>query len=309
MAKRIQEQKEGERDESKSRPAVMTVSSYLIATSSSAASSPIASRSPGMSEASGKPGSRMNLEASSFDAASASQVRLTDANVGGLKEEQQGNMTHEKEQISEETDDSDFEPWYCKPVARTNEACGKPPAGGAAQSISSAFQKSQNNKEATLEHFLAISPHTIPFMEAVYDMVRKIYGRPSGDVVEDLDLNVAIWKVFMNATLQAAIRLGNDHDVNLRNVKNYFWRSTGHLFGEIEKLISGQTGISLIDSKDLRWISTSLLHSRACQYANAKSTSFPTRCCAWEKWDSRAMSYVFEDNEAVIKMCTQNTHP
>ena len=30
------------------------------------------------------------------------------------------------------------------------------------------------------------------------------------------------------------------------------------------------TGISLIDSKDLRWISTSLLHSRACQCANAK---------------------------------------
>ena len=36
---------------------------------------------------------------------------------------------------------------------------------------------------------------------------------------------------------------------------------------------SGQTettGISLIDSKDLKWISTSLLHSRAYQYANAK---------------------------------------
>ena len=29
-------------------------------------------------------------------------------------------------------------------------------------------------------------------------------------------------------------------------------------------------GISLIDSKDSRWISTSLLHSRAYQHANAK---------------------------------------
>ena len=93
MAKRIQEQKEGERVVSKSRP-VMIVSSYLNATSSSAASSPIASKSPGMSGASGKPGSKMNLEASSFDAASASQVRLKDANFGGLKEEQQGNLTH-----------------------------------------------------------------------------------------------------------------------------------------------------------------------------------------------------------------------
>ena len=130
--------------------------SSFIATSSSAASSPIASKSPGMSGASVKPGSRMNLEASSLDAASASQVRLKDAYLGGLKEEQQGNWTHEKEQISEESDDSESEPWCCKPVAQTNEGCGKPLAGETAESISSAFQKSQNKKEATLEHLFAI---------------------------------------------------------------------------------------------------------------------------------------------------------
>ena len=73
---------------SKSRPEVVNISSYLMASSSSAASSPIASKSPGMSGASGKPGSRMNLEASSFDAASTSQGRLKDAYLGGLKEEQ-----------------------------------------------------------------------------------------------------------------------------------------------------------------------------------------------------------------------------
>ena len=69
----------------------------------------------------------------------------------------------------------------------------------------------------------------------------------------------------MNATLRAAIHLGNDHDVNLRNVLSSSWRTTGQFFWYIEKLISGQTqttGVSLIDSQDLRWISTSLLHSR-----------------------------------------------
>ena len=71
---------------SKSRPAVMNMFSDLVASSSSAASSPIASKSLGMSGASGKLGSKMNLEASSFDAASASQVRLKDAYLGGLKE-------------------------------------------------------------------------------------------------------------------------------------------------------------------------------------------------------------------------------
>ena len=76
----------------------------------------------------------------------------------------------------------------------------------------------------------------------------------------------------MNATLKAAIHHRNNHDVNLRYVKNYFWRSTGQLFREIENLISCQTettSISFIDSEDVRWISTSLLHSPAFQYVNA----------------------------------------
>ena len=95
--------------------------------------------------------------------------------------------------------------------------------------------------------------------------------------MEDLDVNVAIWGVLMNATLKAAIHLRNNHDVNWRYVKNYCWRSTGQLFREIENLISCQTettSIGLIDSEDLRWISTSLLHSPACQYVNANFYAF-----------------------------------
>ena len=98
MAKRIQEQKEGKRVVSKSRPAVRNVSSYLMSSSSSVASSPTASNSPEMSGASGRPSSRMNLAASSFDAASVSQVKLKDAYLGGLKEEQQGDLPHEEEE-------------------------------------------------------------------------------------------------------------------------------------------------------------------------------------------------------------------
>ena len=88
MAKRIQEQKEEARVVSKSRPAVMKMSSYFIATSSSAASSPIASESPWMPIASGKPDRRMSVEPNSFDAASTSQVRLKHAYLGGLMEKQ-----------------------------------------------------------------------------------------------------------------------------------------------------------------------------------------------------------------------------
>ena len=87
MAKRIQEQKEEENVVSKSRPPAMNISSF-IATSSAAASSPIASESPGMPTASGEPDSRMSTEPSSFDAASTSQARQKDAYHGGLMEKQ-----------------------------------------------------------------------------------------------------------------------------------------------------------------------------------------------------------------------------
>ena len=106
MAKRIQEQKGQERVVSKSRLAAMGMSSYFIATSSSAASSPIASKSPGMPIASEKPDSRMSIESSSFDAAWTSQVRLQDAYLGGLMEKQRGDPSHqEEEKDSEDTDD------------------------------------------------------------------------------------------------------------------------------------------------------------------------------------------------------------
>ena len=83
MARIIQEQKEEEIVVCKSRPAAMSISSF-IATSSSTASSPIASTSPGMPIVSGQHGSRMS--SNSFDAASTSQVRLKGAFFGGLWE-------------------------------------------------------------------------------------------------------------------------------------------------------------------------------------------------------------------------------
>ena len=43
-----------------------------------------------------------------------------------------------------------------------------------------------------MEHSFAISPQANSVTDAVYDMVRKIYGRPPDDPMEDLDVNVAI---------------------------------------------------------------------------------------------------------------------
>ena len=101
-AKRIQDQKEEERVVSKSRPTAMNVSSF-IATSSSTASSPIASKSPGMPIASVKPDGRMSIGPSSFDVASTSQVRPKDAYFVGLMEKQRRDPSHQEEKASEDS--------------------------------------------------------------------------------------------------------------------------------------------------------------------------------------------------------------
>ena len=223
MAKRIQKQEEEERVVSNSRPTVMKMSSYLMSSTSSAASSPIASKSPGTSGASvGGLGSRLKNAASSFDAASASQVKLKDAYLGGSKEKQLGDLPHEREGNSWETDDSESEPWYYRLAPQNNGACGKPLAGGSAESASSELQKSEGNNGATTKHFLAISPDHVPYMNDVYNMVRRVYSRPASDPVKDVDVNMAFWWMFMNATLRTAIHLVIDHVVNLRNVQKFF---------------------------------------------------------------------------------------
>ena len=182
MAKRIQNQKEEERVVSKSRPAVMNMSSYFIATSSSAASSPIASISLEMPTASGKPDSRMSVEPSSFDAASTSQVRLKDAYLGRLMEEQRGDPSHQEEENSGDSDNFAAGIWYYEGelVAQNNKAWENPLAHGASSSVD---QESQKKTEATWDHCLHVSPDTSHCMEAVFSIVRKIFG--SGAVKRD----------------------------------------------------------------------------------------------------------------------------
>ena len=77
--------------------------SSFKATSSSTASSPIASESPGMPIASGKHDSRMSVEPSSFDAASTQRLKC-DSRMHTLMEEQRGDPSHQEEGNSEDSD-------------------------------------------------------------------------------------------------------------------------------------------------------------------------------------------------------------
>ena len=71
--------------------------------------------------------------------------------------------------------------------------------------------------------------------------------------MDDLDVTLAIEGIFLNTSLRAAVPLGQDHEANLRYVKNHFWISVGQLVNENEKLIGEQKEItvaSTINFKD-----------------------------------------------------------
>ena len=154
---------------------------------------------------------------------------------------QRGNPSHqEEEEDSEDSDNLAAETWYYKgeSVAQNNIFLEQPLAHGASSSVD---QESQKDTEATWDHCLHITPNTSHYVEAVFSMVRKIYGRQLGDAVKDLNVDVAIWGLFMNTTLRAAVHLGIDCDTNLHYAKNHLWDSLGQLFCEIKRLISEQS--------------------------------------------------------------------
>ena len=67
-------------------------------------------------------------------------------------------------------------------------------------------------------------------MEKVFSIARKIYDRKPTDDLNDLDVNTAIWNIFMSVTLQAAVHLGRDDSLNLRSIKNKSSKSVEQLF-------------------------------------------------------------------------------
>ena len=158
-----------------------------------------------------------------------------------------------------------------KPIA-CKRATGKPDA-----SSKSDCQGGPKAERKEWSHSLHVSPATVHNTEAVFSIVMWIYGREHDDLMDHLDVNVAIWGTFLTTTLRAAVHLGQDHEAKSRYVNNHFWKSVGQFFNENEKLIGEQkeiTGVSTIKFKDFTWMSTSLLCSKAYQVTNAKAYVF-----------------------------------
>ena len=114
-----------------------------------------------------------------------SKCDFKDAFLGRLMEVQRGDPSHQEEGNSEESDNLAAGTWYYEGelVAQNNKSLEKLLAHGASSSVD---KESQKNEEATWDHFLQTSLDTSHYMENVFSMVRKIYGKQPGDPVEDL---------------------------------------------------------------------------------------------------------------------------
>ena len=106
------------------------------------------------------------------------------------------------------------------------------------------------------------------------------------DQMKNLDVNAAMWGIFMSVTLQAAVHLGKDYTENLLSTKNQPKKSLRQLFQVTERLITNHTeitGLTTIQWQQRVWRETTLLTDRAVQLCNCqKPTSFMTQCRVWE---------------------------
>ena len=212
--------------------------------------------------------------------------------------------------VAEEEESGDVDPSESE-TGSEDDVTGKPVAYETATGKPYTSSKSDCQGRSKAErkgwsHSLHVSPATIHHTEAMFSIVREIYGREHDDPMDDLDVNMAIWGIFLNATLRAAVHFGQDYEANLRYEKNNLWNSVGLLFHETGKLISEQksTGASTVGSKDATWMSTSLFCEKACQITNAKAYVFSDSVfCVGKMGDDPIATW-----KSKIKWYSENNH-
>ena len=134
----------------------------------------------------------------------------------------------------------------------------------------------------------------LSYTEAVFSIVKKIYERTLDDLVSDLDVNEAIWGIFLNTTLKAAVHLGQDYAATLRFVKKHLWNSVGQLCGIDGELIEfggkyfpGPTSLEILEKIQ------SLMRDLQCELEHFKDRIICVnvqRHCMWRKRKYRKMT-------------------
>ena len=83
--------------------------------------------------------------------------------------------------------------------------------------MSSEFQESQQDSEATWDNCLQLPLPTTQCTNAVFSLVWDIYGQYHDEGMSDLNVHLVIWRMFMYTTLQALISIGQ------RILRDFIW--------------------------------------------------------------------------------------
>ena len=159
------------------------------------------------------------------------------------------------------------ESWSWNLVLQRGICCPKqkPLAHGASSSV---HQESQKNTEGTWDHYLHISQDTSHYMEAVFSMVRKIYGkRPDDPMVFGCLVNVH--EYHSSSSSSSRKRLWHECEICkelfLENNRTAFqWKRKADQWSDRNHRHKPD------QFPRIKLVSTSLLHSRAYQHATAK---------------------------------------
>ena len=125
----------------------------------------------------------------------------------------------------------------------------------------------------------------------------------------------AVWCIFMNNTLQAAVHLGRNYLENSRFTKNQLLKSVKQLFQLIEKLIKDQkeiNSLTTVDFKEPTWRSTTLLCDKAFEITNAKTFVFADSVLSlgsisdqpFEAWKNKSVWFL---ENAISKIWIEST--
>ena len=94
---------------------------------------------------------------------------------------------------------------------------GKKATGESHAPSKSDCQESPKAEKTQWSHNLRVSPASVHDVEAVFSIVREVYGRGHDDLVDDFGRACCYLEHFWIPL--AAVRLGPDHDANLHYVK------------------------------------------------------------------------------------------
>ena len=133
------------------------------------------------------------------------------------------------------------------------------------------------NADAVWSNNFQISVACVPHLDKIYSNLGQKIGRTSRDDMNDLDSNSLVRRMFMTATLDAAVHLGQDYLENVNSTKNQTQRTIRQLFDVTQKLITDRKEIQVMSK--INWHThlgqkTTLLTDKAVQLSTIKIDVF-----------------------------------